>query len=90
LDYEHLENAELKDGKLFIDGKEQKTYTFTQNYYFMMGDNRRNSLDSRVWGFVPEDHVLGKGLIIWFSFDADSDKSFLDRIRFRRIFNLIR
>ena len=86
--YDHNENAEIKDGKLFIDGKETAEYTFKQNYYFMMGDNRHNSLDSRYWGFVPEDHVVGKGFFIWLSLDPN--KGFFSRIRWRRFFNLIR
>jgi signal peptidase I len=57
----------IEGKKFIIDGKETTTYTIQQNYYFMMGDNRHNSEDSRVWGFVPEDHVVGKPLFIWFS-----------------------
>jgi len=63
--YEGLEDVKSVDGKLTIDGKEVSEYTFKQNYYFMMGDNRHNSLDSRFWGFVPEDHILGKALFMW-------------------------
>lgn len=85
--YDHNENAEIKDGKLYIDGQEKTEYTFNQNYYFMMGDNRHNSLDSRYWGFVPEDHIVGKGFFIWLSLDAN--KSFLSKIRWRRFFQLI-
>jgi len=86
--YDHNDNAKVEDGKLFIDGKEVKEYTFKQNYYFMMGDNRHNSLDSRYWGFVPEDHIVGKAFFIWLSLDRNA--SFLHKIRWSRFFKLIR
>ncbi len=84
--YEHNEFA-VKDGKVFINGKETKSYTFKMNYYWLMGDNRHNSADSRFWGFVPEDHVVGKAMFIWMS--MDKDKSGLNKIRWNRIFKLI-
>ena len=85
--YEGHEQVERRDGQLLIDGQAVDTYTFTQNYYFMMGDNRHNSLDSRFWGFVPEDHIVGKAFFIWLSIDAD--ENFFSKIRWSRIFNLI-
>jgi signal peptidase I len=86
--YEHLDDVKIENGKLIIDGKEVSTYTFKQNYYFMMGDNRHNSLDSRYWGFVPEDHIVGKAFFIWLSIDRNG--TFLDKIRWNRFFKLIR
>jgi signal peptidase I len=76
-----------RDGKIFINGKEATTYTFKMNYYFMMGDNRHNSADSRFWGFVPEDHVVGKAVFIWMSWDTNG--TFLSKIRWSRLFNII-
>ncbi len=77
----------LKEGKIFINGEEAQTYTFTQDYYFMMGDNRHNSLDSRYWGFVPEDHIVGKPALIWLSIDRN--KKFPKNIRWRRFFKFV-
>jgi signal peptidase I len=85
--YEGFEDVKVENGKLLIDGKAVETYTFKQNYYFMMGDNRHNSLDSRFWGFVPQDHVVGKGFLIWMSLDKDG--KFLGKVRWKRLLNLI-
>lgn len=84
--YEH-NKVEQKDHKVLVNGKESKTYTFKMNYYWMMGDNRHNSLDSRFWGYVPEDHVVGKAMITWFSTDAEAD--LLHKIRWNRVFKSI-
>ena len=75
------------DGKIFINGEEARSYTFKQDYYFMMGDNRHNSLDSRYWGFVPEDHIVGKPAVIWLSIDGN--KKFPNNIRWRRFFKFV-
>lgn len=76
---------EYRNGKVFINGEETNSYTFTMDYYFMMGDNRHNSADSRVWGFVPEDHVVGKPLLIWLSLEKDKGW-FSGKIRWNRLF----
>jgi len=68
----------------YINNVKADSYTFKMNYYWMMGDNRHNSLDSRGWGFVPEDHIVGKALFTWMSWDKDG--TFLSKIRWNRIF----
>lgn len=75
--------ATLVDRQLRMGGKNVTTYTFQQDYYFMMGDNRHNSADSRMWGFVPEDHIAGKPLFVWFSLDEQAD--WWDKVRWDRL-----
>ncbi|MDY3858538.1 MAG: signal peptidase I [Muribaculaceae bacterium] len=83
--YENNPTAEFHDGKLWIDGKPQDTYRFKMDYYFMLGDNRDCSLDSRYWGFVPEDHIVGTPWRVLISFDKDKPL-FGGGIRWNRIF----
>ncbi len=85
VNYEGIENAEIKDGVLYIDEKEVAKYIFQKNYYFMMGDNRHASDDSRYWGFVPEDNIVGEASFIWMSWNSNG--RFLSKIRWTRLFN---
>ena len=77
----------VKDGKIFINGEVATKYTFKMDYYWMMGDNRHNSLDSRYWGFVPEDHIVGKPIFIWWS--SDPDRHGFGGIRWSRLFRFV-
>ena len=78
---------EVRDGKIFINDQETTKYTFKMDYYWMQGDNRHNSLDSRYWGFVPEDHIVGKPIFIWWS--SDPDRSGFAGIRWNRLFRFV-
>lgn len=81
-------SIDVKDGKIYINGQETTRYTFKMDYYWMMGDNRHNSADSRFWGFVPEDHIVGKPIFIWLSLDPDRD--WMDgKIRWDRLFKFV-
>jgi signal peptidase I len=81
----NYEGHDLKEqsGQIFIDGKLATQYTFGQGYYWLMGDNRHNSADSRFWGFVPEDHIVGKAWFIWMSYGKHG-------IRWKRLFRSVK
>lgn len=85
-EYEH-NTLDVKGNDIFINGKKANTYTFKQNYYWMMGDNRHNSLDARFFGFTPEDHIVGKPVFIWMSYDSNG-KGF-NKIRWDRLFTTV-
>ena len=80
-------DLEVRDGKIYINGKETNEYTFKLDYYWMQGDNRHNSADSRYWGFVPEDHIVGKPIFIWWS--SDPDRRGLNGVRWHRLFRFV-
>ncbi|MDT0676117.1 signal peptidase I [Autumnicola musiva] len=79
----------LNGNRVLLNGEEINSYTFKQNYYWMMGDNRNNSEDSRFWGFVPENHVVGKPVFIWFSWDSNAN-GIMNKIRWDRLFTTVR
>jgi len=85
--YEGHDNVRVEANELFIDNQKIDSYTFKQDYYFMMGDNRHDSLDSRYWGFVPEDHIVGKAWFLWLS--LEKHKTMFNKIRWSRFFNPI-
>ncbi len=80
-------DLKVSGGKIYINGKQTSEYTFKMDYYWMMGDNRHNSLDSRYWGFVPEDHIVGKPIFIWWSHDPDHMG--FSGIRWNRLFRFV-
>ncbi len=84
-DYENNQ-LEVKNGRIYINGVPSAKYTFKMDYYWMMGDNRHNSADSRYWGFVPEDHVVGKPIFIWLSVNPDNVGR---KIRWNRLFTMV-
>ncbi|MGI4737549.1 MAG: signal peptidase I [Janthinobacterium lividum] len=85
--YEHNPGISWQNGMMQQNGQPLTSYTIKQNYYFMMGDNRHNSEDSRFWGFVPEDHVVGKAIFVWLSLDPYAD--LLHKVRWSRLFQAV-
>jgi signal peptidase I len=86
--YEGNDLKVTEDGKILINGEVTQEYTFKMDYYWMQGDNRHNSADSRCWGFVPEDHIVGKPIMIWLSIDKDRSW-FGGHIRWNRLFRFV-
>ena len=80
-------DLDVKNGHIYINGKIANSYTFKMDYYWMMGDNRHNSEDSRYWGFVPEDHIVGKPIFIWWS--SDPDRKGFEGVRWSRLFRWV-
>ena len=79
--------VDVKGKDIYINDKKANSYTFKMDYYWMMGDNRHDSLDSRFWGYVPEDHIIGKAMLTWLS--IDSTENFFSKIRWNRIMRKI-
>jgi signal peptidase I len=82
-EYEH-NDLQVNGDEIRINGQVANSYTFKQDYYWMMGDNRHNSEDSRYWGFVPEDHIVGKPVFIWMSIDQNTKKNKVGQILYYR------
>ena len=85
------ENNDLRvnGGRIYINGEQADSYTFKMDYYWMMGDNRQNSADSRFWGYVPEDHIVGRPVFIWLSLDKDKNFGQYGKIRWNRMFQSV-
>ena len=82
-------DLDIRNNKIYINGEESDTYTFKMDYFWMMGDNRHNSQDSRYWGFVPMNHIVGKASFIWLSLDY-SEQGLFSQIRFNRMFRTVK
>ena len=78
----------VRDSSIYINNELRNSYTFGMDYFFMLGDNRHNSADSRIWGFVPEDHVVGKAVFVWLSIDRSQEG--FQRFRWNKMFKKIK
>ena len=81
-------DIEVRNGNIYINNEQTDTYVTKMDYYWMMGDNRHNSADSRFWGFVPEDHIVGKPAFVWMSIDKEKGL-FNGKIRWNKMFRTI-
>ncbi|HZK03163.1 MAG TPA: S26 family signal peptidase [Bacteroidaceae bacterium] len=88
--YENNSLEVLNNGSILINGQKAESYTFRMDYYWMMGDNRHNSADSRFWGFVPEDHIVGRPVLVWLSLNKDKTFGEKGKIRWNRMFRLVK
>jgi signal peptidase I len=86
-EYEKGNDLKVIGNDIYINGQKVTTYTFEQDYYWMMGDNRHNSEDSRYWGFVPANHIVGKPVFIWMSWNSNGKG--LNKIRWERLFSTV-
>lgn len=84
IDIYEQNDLEIRDSVIYINGAPADSYTFKMDYYWMMGDNRHGSSDSRYWGFVPEDHIVGRPVVVWLSIDKEAQG--FKKIRFNRFF----
>ena len=84
-----LNDLEVRNNRIFINGEETEYYTFKLDYYWLMGDNRHNSADSRFWGFVPNDHIVGKAVFVWLSLDPNKPL-FGGKIRWNKVFRSVK
>jgi signal peptidase I len=84
-----LNDLEIRNNRIFINGEETEEYTFKLDYYWLMGDNRHNSADSRFWGFVPNDHIVGKAVFVWLSLDPNKPLAG-GKIRWNKTFRTVR
>ena len=82
-------DLDVRDNIIYINGKQADSYTFKMDYFWMMGDNRHNSADSRYWGFVPEDHVVGEAVFVWLSLD-DTKSLFDGKIRWDKLMRIVK
>ncbi|MFY8033223.1 MAG: signal peptidase I, partial [Flexibacteraceae bacterium] len=88
VNYDDVGHTAIQNGQLYVDGSPVKEYTFKQDYYWMMGDNRHNSADSRIFGFVPADHIVGKAVFVWLALNKSKKNN--RSVRWERMMRTIK